>query len=410
MSFKLSKVLECAEEMRSVSKGRFGKPNLNGAQASAPRVLSHRMRNVALVAAALCVATAPSPSLATDLEDFYFRYDFSGGTSEFIDSASQSADPCSARAVTGVGAYGQDGADTAFHVSVTSYGSDTIGGGKNAGRAVLAGDWTLAMSVQPGNVDKGILLSLGKANETGCKAVFIASSSTPGKLYAGTGRKKLKSGTYSDSDRELAKEWELTTSADLTTGYHAIVLSHATGGTITIYVDGVSAGTIDTTENADAATCVFGNGIQFNQVHGGSTYIAGNASLGYSTSENYENVAFQDVRFYSSAFTAEDAAAYAALYPATLPGFSNLDQYAYVQSYGANAVNPGYLVKKDTTFVVDFEYTEISKQARIFGCYSSRDSSDHSNDGLSSGLYINGTGNGQFAFAKFPRMLAAAHG
>ncbi len=406
MSFKLLKTVGCAEEMRSVSKGRFGCAEPDWCTSIRDALRRVCIGKTALAAAALCVATAPSPSLATDLEGFYFRYDFSGGTSEFIGSASQSADPCSARAVTGVGAYGQDGVDTAFHVSVTSYGSDTIGGGKDAGRAVLAGDWTLAMSVQPGNVDKCVLLSLGRSNENDCKAVFIASSSTPGKLYAGTGRKKLKSGTYSDSGRELAKEWELTTSADLTTGYHAIVLSHATDGKITIYVDGVSAGTIDTTENADAATCVFGNGIQFNQVHGGGTYIAGNDSLGYKTSENYENVAFQDVRFYSFAFTAEDAAAYAALYPATLPGFSNLDQYAYVQSYGANAVNPGYLVKTDTTFAVDFEYTEISKQARIFGCYSSRDSSDHSNDGLSSGLYINGTGNGQFAFAKFSKYVS----
>ena len=111
--------------------------------------------------------------------------------------------------------------------------------------------------------------------------------------------------------------------------------------------------------------------------------------------------AFQDMRVFTSALTAEDAAAYAALYPTTLPAFTkNLDQYAYVQSYGVNAIDTGYLAKTDTVFAVDFEYTAIEAQRRIFGCYSSYNkTSGVSNDGLTSGLYINGSG--QFAFAKF---------
>ena len=54
MSFKLLKIGRCAEETQSVSKGRFG-------NAEPKRRASIR---VALVAAAVCVATAPSPSYA----------------------------------------------------------------------------------------------------------------------------------------------------------------------------------------------------------------------------------------------------------------------------------------------------------------------------------------------------------
>lgn len=46
------------------------------------------------IASFLVAAFAASTATATDLEDFYFRYDFSDGTKQFISSASQASDPC----------------------------------------------------------------------------------------------------------------------------------------------------------------------------------------------------------------------------------------------------------------------------------------------------------------------------
>ena len=276
------------------------------------------MKTLLSLAALLTVSAAMA---AVNLEDFYFRYDFSHGTRQFIGSASQTSDPINkeANAANFVAAYGQNGANTAVHLNGIPYGIDTIGGSKSAGKTVLSNDWTLAMSLRPGRVNKGLLFSLGRANENGCKVIFLASSSSSGKFYVGTARKVVKSGKYEGSNRELAHEWELTTSADLTTGYHAIVAVHTIGGSVKIYIDGElayigddpTATAIDTSLNCSAATCVFGNGIQFNQAHGTADFLN---NVGYSQSSNNLDVAFQDVRFYNSAFAAEDAAAYASLF------------------------------------------------------------------------------------------------
>ena len=356
-----------------------------------------RVQSIVYAARAAMLATSAAMADVTDLENFYFRFDFSGGTKVFEGSTAQSADPCS---ISGSGAYGQDGVNTAFCISGTPYSTDAIGGSRANGKAVLAANWTLAMSVKPGSVNKRTLVSLGRANENGCKVIFLASSSTSGKLYVGTARKKKSGSTYSASNRELAKEWELTTSADLTTGYHTIVLSHATGGSVTIYIDGESAGTIDTTENCSAAACVFGNGIQFNEIHGGGGMISG------YTSGADSNRAFQDVRFYSSAFTAEDAAAYAALYPVTLPGFSNLDAYAYVQSYGVNGVDTGIYMTDTDKFTADFAFTDVSYKSWLCGAGMDANKQTHA-------IYLNGskrlawTTRGQWWWSTWPSAYIA---
>ena len=355
------------------------------------KMIGSKVRRIAVtIVVVLAAMFATSAALATDLENYYFRYDFSDGTKQFIGSASQTSDPITADADAAnfVSAYGQDGSSTAVHVNSNAYGTDTIGGSKSAGKTVLAAGWTLAMSLRPGSVNKGILFSLGRANENGCKAMFLASSSSSGKFYVGTARKVVKSGKYEGSNRELAHEWELTTSADLTTGYHAIVAVHTNGGSVKIYIDGElayigddpTATAIDTTLNCNAATCVFGNGIQFNQAHGSSTFLSAN---GYSQSLNNPDVAFQDVRFYNSAFTAEDVAAYAALYPATLPGFSDLDQYAYVQSYGVNGVDTGVYMTDTDKFIADFAFTDVSYKSWLCGAGKNANKQTHA-------IYLNG--------------------
>ena len=355
-------------------------------------MIGSKVRRIAVtIVVALAAMFATSAALAADLENYYFRYDFSDGTKQFIGSASQTSDPITADADAAnfVSAYGQDGSSTAVHVNSNAYGTDTIGGSKSAGKTALAAGWTLAMSLRPGSVNKGILFSLGRANENGCKAVFLASSSSSGKFYVGTARKVIKSGKYEGSNRELAYEWELTTSADLTAGYHTIVAVHTNGGSVKIYIDGElayigddpTATTLDTTLNCSAATCVFGNGIQFNQAHGTSTFLSAN---GYSQSSGNPDVAFQDVRFYNSAFTAEDAAAYAALYPATLPGFSNLDQYACVQSYGVNGVDTGVYMTDTDKFTADFAFTDVSYKSWLCGAGKNANKQTHA-------IYLNGS-------------------
>ena len=349
---------------------------------------------IAFLAAVLVSTGAYAVNLATG---YYFRYDFSSGIKEFGGTTSQSADPCKNTAIGGSGVYGQDGVNTAFYINNTAYGSDTIGGAKNTGRAVLAGNWTLAMALKPGSVNKGVLISLGRANETGCKAIFFASSSSPGKFWVGTARKKVSGTTYSGTNRELAKEWGLTTSADLTKGFHSIIAVH-TSGTVKIYIDGELAGTVDTTVNCSAASCVFGNGIQFNQIHGGSTQISG-----YTNGAN-SNRAFLDVRLYAAAFTDANIAEYAALYPAELPPFSNLDAYANVEAFGVNAVDTGYRPEHRARFFADFEFTDTNVGAgrsHLFGVFSGTPENNYSTqlDGNSHTLHIDDSGN--FVFAKF---------
>ena len=131
------------------------------------------MRFAAMIAAAFTTTAA----MATDLESFYFRYDFSCGTKQFIGSASQMIDPINKYAddANFETAYDVNGDATAVHVNSDAYGTDRIGGSAAAGSTVLAGDWTLAMSLKPGDVNRGLLFSLGRANSNGNKAIFFAS-------------------------------------------------------------------------------------------------------------------------------------------------------------------------------------------------------------------------------------------
>ena len=342
-------------------------------------MIGSKTRRIATTLAALAAMFAAGNAMATDLEGFLFRYDFSDGTKQFISSASQTSDPINsdAGAANFVAAYGQDGVATAVHIASTAYGSERISGGATT----MNGNWTLVLSLRPGSVEKGLLFSLGRANANNSKCVFLASSSTPGRIYVGTARKKGSANSYTGSvDRELAKEWELTgASADTTSGYHTIVAVHSSGGMVAVYVDGELAGSVDTTDNATG--CTFGNGIQFNQAHGASTFLDAN---GYSQSLNNPDVAFQDVRFYSFAFTAEDAAAYAALYPTTLPGFSNLDAYAYVQSYGVNGVDTGVYMTDTDKFTADFTFTDVSYKSWLCGAGKNANKQTHA-------IYLNGS-------------------
>ena len=80
-------------------------------------------------------------------------------------------------------------------------------------------------------------------------------------------------------------------------------------------------------------------------------------------------------------------AAVAASATAPAPSFAEthtLQPYAYVESYGHNAVDTGYYAKKDTKFIADFEFVGTDAGA-IFGANYGGNANVH-------GFYINGSG------------------
>ncbi len=80
-------------------------------------------------------------------------------------------------------------------------------------------------------------------------------------------------------------------------------------------------------------------------------------------------------------------AAFAASATAPAPSYAEthtLQPYAYVESYGHNAVDTGYYAKKDTKFIADFEFVGTDAGA-IFGANYGGNANVH-------GFYINGQG------------------
>lgn len=71
---------------------------------------------------------------------------------------------------------------------------------------------------------------------------------------------------------------------------------------------------------------------------------------------------------------------------------------AYIQSSGVQAINTGYFANPETRIVADFQFTDTSGQARVFGADNT---TDHANGGIglvSCSLYVNGA-NTKFAYA-----------
>ena len=308
--------------------------------------------------AAVCAA-AISPTLAGDLEDYRFRYDFSTGENNFIGSAGQLSDPL-VKGGTPVytRVYGPNGDSTAVHPTSVDWGE--IGD-------VLNADWTLAMFARPGSVQGGILLGVGRLNNDGKKSISFCASSDPTKFYVYV--------TKRDSGNKRSHEKAIELNDVATTGFHSIVAVHyappsGNKGLLKIYWDGVLKAIYTMTTDYP-----FGNIMQFCS---SPSYIV---SPCVGSSDN-PDVAFHDVRFFSRAFTAADVAAYAAKYPA-----GTLRQCAYVQSASTNAVDTGYCTTPGTRYTADFQYLVNTKQARIFGA----------RDVAGCNLYVNGST--RFAFA-----------
>ena len=292
--------------------------------------------------AAICVAAAVSPTFASDLESYRFRYDFSSGEKVFFGSAAQLSDPLvSGGTPVYTRVYGPNGDSTAVHPSSEDWGT--------IGTATLNADWTLAMFARPGSVEGQVIVGLGRLNGDNKKSVVFSASSDPTKFKVYV-EKRVPT-------NKRSHETTLTLDVGNTTGFHSIVAVHhappsGNKGMLQIYWDGVLKATYTMTTDIP-----FGDVMQF---CASPSYFVSPCV----TSTGNPDVAFHDVRFFSRAFTAADAAAYAAKYPA-----GTLRQSAYVQSASKNAVDTGYLTNPGTRYTADFQFLDNTKQARIFGAY-----------------------------------------
>ena len=366
MPFSLLKTERCAEEMRSVSKGRFdyAEPEWCAHIRNALRCV--RIGKIALVAVMICAALS---ALATDLEDFYFRHDFSSGAVEasFGASSTLKKDPLTGYAAQSV--YGQDGAGTAVHPGnpwVNCFGSDNES-------SYINSDWSVAASVRCAPVEGGVVFCIGGLSTAsgGRKLVALCSSATDGKLY-------LKVLKRNGNTRSVEGNVEATVAGTLN-GYHAVVLVYKAAGTgkgeLTLYFDGAQAAVLEATTSTP-----FGNGFQYASLL--SSNDSQHSVAGCAKTVGNTALAFQDVRVFLCTLTAEDAAAYAALYPATLPEFSSLDACAYVRSYGANGVDTGVYMTDTDKFTADFAFTDVSYKQWLCGAGRNDHNQAH-------GIYLN---------------------
>ena len=305
------------------------------------------MKKLLMMIGAAAVGVVANVALATDLDDYYFRYDFSSGAKVFCGSAAQPTDPMVTASeksdMTAFAVTGPDGENTAVHPMNTAWSSvssDFIN--------VLNADWTLAMSVRPGKTPNGVLFSIGRRNNKNLKGISICSSSNTQQLIVD---ENIKNSSNSGSQRQNIP---LDTGIDLTKGFHTVIVAYekpASGnaGTIKLWVDGVFQRSLTTDDKQ------FGAGFQF------CTTCSG-LMAGETATTGDLDVAFRDVRFYSSAFTGLDVKRYAALYPA-----DTLRPSAAVRSYGVNCIDTGYCTKQSTRYAIDFQFAEAENGKAIFG-------------------------------------------
>ncbi len=325
----------------------------------------------------ICAAKALAATLAfvmsgaafgVDLDNYYFRYDFSSGTRVFHGSDAVKTDPLkdksNAEDMTVLRVEGPDGQNSAVHPMNAAW--STVG--SNQAWTLFNNDWTCAMSVRPGTTENGVIFSIGRKNSVSRKNISICASSDPTKLLVD--QNKNVSGTQSLHSRIV-----LDNNVDVSKGFHTVVAVYkkpASGnaGTLDFYVDGVYQKSLTTLDYE------FGGAFCF------ITTVSGLTDGEVKTADDFD-VAFRDLRFYSSAFTSTDARRYAALYPAG----GKLRKSAYVRAYGVNAVDTGYSVTPQTRIGIDCQYTSLAVQQRMFGA------GEYNHESLGCAFYIQGNGN-----------------
>ena len=244
---------------------------------------------------------------AAAIDEFYFRHDFSNGTRVFTagEGSGLTRDQTSSTDSNAKAVEGPDGPGTAHHPGNVW--------GQFEDPTVLHGAWSAAMSLCMDATETGILVSFGRLNKADQKEVALLSSSTKSNFYF-----KVMT-TDSSKAKSVENTFTVVTTNDLTVGFHSIVVAYTPAsevlngvGSFDIYCDGVLVRTVSTDTPKLLGADV--GGMQYCMfMSGGSDLTA----LGAVSSQANDAVAFYDFRFYDRAFTASEAAKYAAAYPNT---------------------------------------------------------------------------------------------
>ena len=258
--------------------------------------------------------------------DYVFRYNFTDGVKNYNHHGCATEPAGTAAGYAAV--HGTNGYAKAIHP--TGYGTIVDG------MARLNNDWTLAMCVKPGDLEKGILLSLGDNNAVNTKELAICSSSTAGRIHVAVVQ-KWTTDTGVPQYKNLPFAYDIPVGGDTAGSFHSLVVTHvaktaydagtgeAWSGVITFYWDGVNVGGFDSSTNGGERE--FGNGFKFGGLHDGST--AWLAQQGYVETAYDVESAFRDVRFYARTLTADEIAGYAAMFPATDSTSGNIGTFDF---------------------------------------------------------------------------------
>ena len=269
------------------------------------------------VAEILASAAAGADAVVTEESDssaVLFKYDFSGGINNFSGIV---GDPVTvAPGYTPV--HGTSGYGTAVHAS--GYGtSGTLA-------AVLAGDWSLAMSFKSCDIDKGVILALGNTQDSQTKQLAICSDGA-NKLYLALVQ------NYSSGKNTILPQ-TVTASGSLADSFHSLVVTHTPNsnnasrtGMMTFYLDGEQVAQIDSDSNGGERA--FGNGLRF-----GALMSSGNPS-DYKTTAYHPDVAYRDVRLFTKVLSADEIASYAATFPAAAATKGSIDAYGFRHDFSS---------------------------------------------------------------------------
>ncbi len=360
-----------------------------------------RCLNSFAVTLAVIFTTATATAAVNNLEGYLFRFDFSKGTNEFLSSPGyENFDFVGANTVPTNGPNGASSAATITNNAWKAFETTTT----------LSNSWTIATSLSPASEANAVVFSVGRLNgKNQNRAVAICTSADKSKLLV-----RL---VYNNKGTYTCDEKEMTGLGDITQGFHTLVIAYTSAannkGSLTFYWDGVSKLTQTYSDTKPFGIPSYPGGVQFNSlISRGSELSTGGKNFVYKNGIH----SFYDFRFYSAAFAAADATAYAALYPADRMG-SPFRPNAYIEASGTNTISAnvgntidtGYKVGTMDEVAVDFQYLDLTRQARIFGMYNGSTSTANVNaDGLVNGLYINGSDG--FAFCRFSSYGSGATG
>ena len=271
--------------------------------------VTKRMIRNAVIALAAC---AVIPSYADGINDFYFRYDFTGGVKVYEHNGCETEPSTSSSSYTS--AYGPAGYGSAVHPG----GYGLIANGDT----LLNNDWSVAMSVRPWNVNKGVLLSLGGNGSAGWKQVLFCSSSTSGNLHVAICQNN-------NGSKNIPTSVDITNLGDTIGSFHTLVAVYTgSDNIIKLYWDGTLVKG-DWNSNANQTDKTFPGRFQFCNANGGNP-------SGYSGLSDNMNVAFQDLRFFTNALSAAEVALYAQAYPAAPAPFDTIEVKGVALTYVIN--------------------------------------------------------------------------